>query len=177
MQPDQEAAYCEFVAARLQPLHRLAYLICGDWHRAEDAVQVALTKLYLEWSRADRVSTDAYVRRMVINALHDVHRRSWFRRERTHSPVPDQELPGPSSAVDERLVVLAALAKLPLRRRATLVLRFWEDLSVEQTAELMGCSAATVKSQTARALDTLRGLLPRPTADLLDGSTLEGTTP
>lgn len=169
MSPDQDAAYCEFVAARLQPLHRLAYLICGDWHRAEDAVQVALTKLYLEWARAERASTDAYVRRMVINALHDVHRRSWFKRERSHSPVPDH-LPAPAGASDERLVVLAALAKLPVRRRATLVLRFWEDLSVEQTAELMGCSTATVKSQTARALDTLRGLLPRPTSEPVEGS-------
>lgn len=171
MPPDQEAAYCEFVAARLQPLHRLAYLICGDWHRAEDAVQVALTKLYVDWSRADRISTDAYVRRMVINALHDVHRRSWFRRERSHSAVPDRELPPPGPASDERLVVLAALGKLPVRRRTTLVLRFWEDLSVEQTAELMGCSTATVKSQTARALDTLRGLLPHPTREHLEGTT------
>lgn len=170
MPPEQEAAYCEFVAARLQPLHRFAYLVCGDWHRAEDAVQVALTKLYLEWSRADRVSTDAYARRMVVNALHDVHRRSWFKRERSHSPMPDPELPAPAGASDERLVVLAALAKLPIRRRATLVLRFWEDLSVEQTAELMGCSTATVKSQTARALDTLRGLLPHPTSEHVEGT-------
>lgn len=171
MQTDQEAAYCEFVAARLQPLHRFAYLICGDWHRAEDAVQVALIKLYLNWSReADWISVDAYVRRMVVNALHDVHRRSWFKRERSLGPVPDRELPVPAGGSDERLVVLAALAKLPMRRRATLVLRFWEDLSVEQTAELMGCSIATVKSQTARALETLRGLLPSPASEPVEGN-------
>jgi RNA polymerase sigma-70 factor (sigma-E family) len=160
MRPDEEAEYREYVAARLRPLHRLAYLVCGDWHRAEDAVQVALTKLYLHWSRARRSATDAYVRRMVVNALHDMYRRSWTRREHPHDTVPEPEPANRTGASDERLVVLAALAKLPLRRRATLVLRFWEDLSVEETAQVMGCSTATVKSQTTRGLEALRGLLP-----------------
>lgn len=68
-------------------------------------------------------------------------------------------------------MMLAALAKLPTRRRATLVLRFWADHSVDETADIMGCSAATVKSQTARALSTLRDLLPHPLQDSLKGAT------
>ncbi|TWJ11447.1 RNA polymerase sigma-70 factor (sigma-E family) [Stackebrandtia albiflava] len=167
MRPSHETEYCEFVAANLIPLRRFAYLVCGDWHRAEDAVQTVLTKLYVDWHRTVRRDPQAYVRRMVVNALHDVHRRSWFRRERPAETLPDTAYDR-AEATEDRLVLLDALAKLPVRRRATLVLRFWEDRSIEDTARIMGCSETTVKSQTARGLHTLRDLLPNSMTERIE---------
>lgn len=172
MRRSDEAEFREFVSENLRPLRRFAYLMCGDWHRAEDAVQTVLAKLYVDWTRVTRRSPTAYAQRMVVNALNDVHRRAWFRREHLKDELPDR--PSTTDATntsDQRLMILAALAKLPTRRRATLVLRFWADHSVDETAEIMGCSAATVKSQTARGLSTLRNLLPNPLQDSLEGAT------
>ncbi|CAM3586317.1 SigE family RNA polymerase sigma factor [Stackebrandtia soli] len=171
MRRSQEAEYSEFVTANLVPLRRFGYLVCGDWHRAEDAVQTVFVKLYVDWNRANRRSPVAYAQRMVVNALNDVHRRAWFQREQLKEELPETFAPLDSDASDRRIVVLDALAKLPTRRRATLVLRFWADHSVEQTAEIMGCSAATVKSQTSRGLKSLRELLPNPLHESLEGIT------
>lgn len=171
MRRSHEAEFREFATANLVPLRRFAYLVCGDWHRAEDAVQTVLAKLYVTWSRQHRRSPVAYARRMVVNALHDVHRRAWFRREQLKETMPDGPIGDDTDASDRRMMVLAALAKLPIRRRATIVLRFWEDRTVEETAQIMGCSTATVKSQTARGLRTLRDLLPNVLSDSLEGVT------
>ena len=138
MRPSQEAEYREFVASNMASLRRFGYLVCGDWHRAEDAVQTVFVKLYTDWNKAQRRAIGPYSRRMVVNALHDIHRRGWFRRERTKEAVPDVAPPHPTEDSDERIVLLDALAKLPLRRRATLVLRYWEDHTVEETAQIMG---------------------------------------
>ena len=141
--PDTEA-YREFVSARMDQWRRTAYLLCGDWHTADDLVSTALVKLYRHWTRiAVMDNPEAYVRRMLLRAWLDERRRPW-RRE--HSRAADH------------LAVLGLLAQLPARRRAVLVLRYFCDLSVEETAEVLGCSTGTVKSQSARALDTLRGL-------------------
>ena len=156
---ETDAQYREFVVARVDSLRRFGYLLTGDWHRAEDAVQTALTKLYVVWTRASKLNTDAYVRRILVNVVNEDRRRAWFRRERvSHSPPePPPAASAESGAV--RLTVLSALAQLPNRQRAVVVLRYWEDRSIEQTAEIMRCSTGTVKSQSARALQTLRGLL------------------
>jgi RNA polymerase sigma-70 factor (sigma-E family) len=161
-----EREYRDYVAARMIGLRRIAYLICGDWHLAEDAVSAVLTKLYTHWAKATGSDNlDAYVRRMLVRSIVDERRRPW-RRER---PVafPVEERAAPPDPTEDRLVVRAALAALPPRRRAVLVLRFYEGLSVEETAAAMGTTTGTVKSQTARALAALRDGLP---GDLLDSS-------
>ena len=99
---------------------------------------------------------DAYVRRMLLRAWLDERRRPW-RRERATSVLPERA--APTVDTTNRLAILALLAELPARRRAVLILRYFCDLSVEETADALGCSAGTVKSQTARALDTLRARL------------------
>jgi RNA polymerase sigma-70 factor (sigma-E family) len=159
--PEAERDYGDFVVARSQALCRMAYLLCGDWHRAEDAVQTALAKLYVSWQRIrDRGAVDGYVRRVVVTTLIDEGRLARFRREalpgRLPEPAHGADLAGTTG---DRLAVLAALARVPPRQRAVLVLRYWEDQSVEQVAELLGCSPGTVKSQSARGLQTLRELL------------------
>jgi RNA polymerase sigma-70 factor (sigma-E family) len=142
----------------MQPLRRTAYLLCGDWHTADDLVSVALTKLYRQWRRISAMdNVDAYVRRMVLNAWFDERRRPWRRREQATADMPDRRLCSPDSA--QRIALLAYLAELPPRRRAVLVLRYFCDLSVEETADALRCSTGTVKSQTSRALETLRGRL------------------
>jgi RNA polymerase sigma-70 factor (sigma-E family) len=163
-----EAGFREYVQARMVRLRRIAYLICGDWHLAEDAVSVALAKLYLKWRRASEADNlDAYVRRVLVRSIVDERRRPW-RRE---SPVgfPMTGAVAPADEPEDRLAVRAALAGLPARRRAVLVLRFYEGLSVEETAAAMGTTSGTVKSQTARALTTLRELLPRDLARITGG--------
>lgn len=156
MTPQQEREFREYVKARRSALLRTAYLMCGDWHRSEDAVQTSLIKLYAAWSKAKLETADAYTRRILTNTLIDDYRRGWFRRERSYAELPEgvADEHGP----EERLAAVSALAKLPPRQRATLVLRFWEDLPVEETARIMRCSVGTVKSQTARGLQTLRDL-------------------
>lgn len=152
-----EASYREYVAHRMDGLRRTAYLLCGDWHTADDLVATALVKLLRHWPRVSAMEQpDAYVRRMLLRAWLDERRRPW-RREHATAAVPDRAA-GVADTTD-RLAILAQLAQLPPRRRAVLVLRFFCDLSVEDTAEALGCTEGTVKSQTARALETLRARL------------------
>lgn len=170
-----EASYREFVVTRRRALLRTAFLLAGDWHLAEDLVQDTLAKLYVAWRRVQRRDeVDAYARKVLLNAFIDTKRRPW-RRERTMAvtepgaPSPPGEpsavLSGSSGDPAERddptlrQRLLQTLAAVPPRQRAVLVLRFWEDLSVEQVAGLLNCSSGTVKSQTAKGLERLRGLL------------------
>jgi RNA polymerase sigma-70 factor (sigma-E family) len=149
------AGYREYVGGRLDQLRRTAYLLCGDWHTADDLVSTALVKLLRHWSRVSAMdNVDAYVRRVLLRAWLDERRRPW-RREQSRAQVPETAARAGYDVAD-RMAVLALLAELPARRRAVLVLRFFCDLSVEETAEALGCSSGTVKSQTARALDALR---------------------
>jgi RNA polymerase sigma-70 factor (sigma-E family) len=158
MRASAEAEYKEYVTARSHALWHTANLLCGDAHQAEDVVQTALLKLYVAWHRVERAENrDAYVRRVLVRCVIDEKRRGW-RRERSMEAVPESAAPE-GSDIGERDAVLQALARLAPRQRATLVLRFWEDLSIEQTAELLDCSPGTVRSQTARGLATLRGIL------------------
>lgn len=156
-----EASYGEYVGARRRMLLRTAFLLTGDWHAAEDLVQETLTKLYVVWRRVRRHDADAYARKTMLHAYIDSTRRPW-RREHVVDAVPDGVGggdPADGSDPETRRRLLAALAVVPPRQRAVLVLRFWEDLSVEQVAGLLGCSTGNVKSQTSRGLDRLREVL------------------
>ena len=153
-----ESDFRAWVLARREPLRRSAYLMCGDWFLADDLVQEAVGRVYAVWPRVSvRGAPDSYARRVVVNLLVDHRRRAW-RREVPHDELPDRADP---TAIDTsvRDDVMRALAEVPPRQRAVLVLRFWEDLSVEETASVMSCSTGNVKSQTSRGLANLRAAL------------------
>jgi RNA polymerase sigma-70 factor (sigma-E family) len=156
--------FTEFAAADMARLRRTAYLLCGDWHAAEDLTQVALTRTLLAWRRISRQeNAHAYAHRTLVNAY------LGQRRTRRSGEIPVGDLPdllGPSGTTDLRVVLLAALATLPPQARAVVVLRYWEDLSIDQVAEILRCSAGTVKSQSARSLKKLRETLGRSLPDL-----------
>lgn len=157
---DRDRAFAAYYTARVARVRGTAYLLCGDWHLAEDLTQTAFVKLYRVWRRVARFEAlDQHVRRIVVSAFLDEKRRPWRREYAAASPVdtPERAI----DAVDDRLVLRAALAELPARQRAVLVLRFWEDLSVEQVAEVLDAPVGTVKSQTARGLAALRRRLDR----------------
>jgi RNA polymerase sigma-70 factor (sigma-E family) len=154
---DQE--YTAFVDARRVRLRQTAYLLCGDWHMAEDLVQAALVKLYAAWPRVIREGgEDAYLRQILVRAHLDERRRPWRRRESSVPAIRDSPI---IEAVDlEGTDALrAAVFTLPPGQRAVLVLRYWLDRSVEETAADLGVSTGTVKSQTSRAVQSLRTLL------------------
>jgi RNA polymerase sigma-70 factor (sigma-E family) len=149
----------EFIAARLDSLRRTAFVLSRDWHTADDLVSETVIKLLRMWRRIDKdANPDAYVHRILINVWLDERRRPW-RRESPSVALPDTPRTDHARDAVDRITVLEQLARLPKRRRAVVVLRFYCDMSVEQTAEVLGCSTGTVKSQTARALDTLRTAL------------------
>ena len=162
MTPADEREYRDFVAARLEPLRRAAYLLCRDWHTADDLVSITIGKVYRHWRRvraADNV--DAYVRGVLTHAWLDERRRPWRREEPAAEPPERGTTAAPgAAAVAERLDLLTLLARLPRRQRAVVVLRFYCDLSVDATAEILGISAGTVKSYGARGLASLRLLMP-----------------
>ncbi|WP_155369764.1 SigE family RNA polymerase sigma factor [Catellatospora vulcania] len=158
---DRDGEFTAYCAARSETLRNTAYLLCGDWHLAHDLTQTALIKLYLAWSRVNRHGAlDAYARQVLVRVFLDERRRPW-RRERGVADPAVFDRPAHDPAIAERLAVRAALAEVPPRQRAALVLRFWLDLSVDQAAEALRCSPGTVKSQTARGLATLRAALER----------------
>ncbi|RRS01293.1 SigE family RNA polymerase sigma factor [Glycomyces terrestris] len=155
----QEAEFRAFTVAHRSALRRQAYLLCGDWFQADDLVQTALIRLFAAWKRVDPGGAPAYARRIVINVFFSHRRLAWVRRERASSETPPARPEAPPDDDGRLQEVIDALALLPQRQRATLVLRFCEDLSVEDTAAALGCSAGTVKSQTAKGLKRLREVL------------------
>jgi len=158
VQRSDEAAYREYVTLRMDVLRRTAYLLCHDWHTADDLVATTLARLYDRWRRAQQAEHfDAYVRAMLVNVYLDERRRPW-RREVSTDRVPETAAVAPPVA-GEHEDLLALVRALPKRRRAVLVLRFYLDHSVEETAEMLGISTGTVKSQTARGLETLRAAI------------------
>src|SRR5262249_54162189 len=163
----ERAAFAEFYSARRETVRRTAYLLCGDWHLADDLTQVAFVRVALAWQRIrDPAALDAFTRTCLMRVFLTEHRRSWRRRERALEPGLDVAA-RPREDVDLRMTLLPALRALPPRQRATIVWRYFQGLDVEQTAEVMGCTAGNVKSQTARALATLRRRLGPAAADLL----------
>jgi len=158
MRADADEEFAAYMAASAARLRRTAYLLCGDWQRAEDELQAALVKLYLAWNRLrSPEALDSFVRKTVVRQLIDEHRRPW-RREQPQADVPERAA-APPLPVEDRLAVRQALAQVPPRQRAVLVLRYYEDCDVAETARLVGCSEGTVKSQAARGLTRLRELL------------------
>lgn len=160
MRTVDDADFSAYVTARRNAVRRTAYLLCGDWHQADDLTQTAFVKLHGAWGRIrDRAALDAYVRSTLVRATVDESRRPW-RRERAVDAVPD--IPAPSdiaSTVADREMVHAALAAVPSGQRAVLVMRFFEGLDVSQTAKALQCSEGNVKSQTARGLAALKAAL------------------
>lgn len=160
---DRDKGFAAYFASKSGAMRGTAYLLCGDWHRAEDLVQTAFIKLYRAWNRISaHQKLDAYTRQVLVRTFLDETRRGFFRRESPTEEFADRSLPAPGG-VEDRMVLLHALAEVAPRQRAALVLRFWEDLSVEDTAKAMGCTPGTVKSQVARGLSAMRDLVPANT--------------
>jgi RNA polymerase sigma-70 factor (sigma-E family) len=145
--------FVEFAVAVSPRLRRTAFLLCGDWHTAQDLTQATLAKVFVAWRRINRQdAAPAYAMRTLLNTFLAGHRRR--SGEVLTAELPDRaaDLPAP----ELRLAVLEALATLPPSSRAVVVLRYWADMSVQETARVLGCSEGNVKSQSARALDKLR---------------------
>lgn len=160
----REDEFTDFVAARISALRQLAYLLCQDVHDADDLVQVAITRLYVHWHRVRVMDLpEAYMRTILAREFLRQRRSGWARKVSLTSELPDR--PGHGTDRDDAIDIGMAMAALPPRQRATLVLRFFCDLTVDQVAEVLGCTAGTVKSQTSKGLATLRLALV-PTASL-----------
>ena len=175
--PSSDREFSEFAAAAHSRLRNTAYLLCGDWERAADHVQEGLIRVYVAWPRLVRRGGElSYARKAVVSAFLDASRK----RSSTERPAePD---PGRASGEDvatqvsDRAALMAALARLPERQRACVVLRYFEDLDVRATAIALRCSEGTVKSQTSRALASLRSMFESASRDEL-AVIGEGTLP
>ncbi|GAA0985932.1 SigE family RNA polymerase sigma factor [Nocardioides aquaticus] len=144
-----------FVAARSSRLLRTAYLLTHDHALAEDLLQTALTKAWGAWDRVEG-QQEAYVRRILVTTYATWWRRRW-RGEHPTEHLPERPATRDATAtVDAQHDLWQAMERLPRRQRATVVLRYFEDLTEAQTADVLGCSVGTVKSQTSKALATLR---------------------
>ncbi|MFD0899065.1 SigE family RNA polymerase sigma factor [Actinomadura sediminis] len=161
MNREARESFAAFVAARSGSLIRTAYVLAGDQHAAEDLLQSALAKTAARWGRV-RDNPEGYVRRAMYNE--QVNR--WRRRRRESVVARPPELPSTGPDVDLRVTLERALLALPPRKRAVLVLRYYEDLPEREIAEIMGCSVGTVRSQAHRAIARLRELAPDLAAHL-----------
>lgn len=165
---DDAVAFETYFRARRDAVRRTAYLLCGDWHRADDHAQAAFVKLHRHWRRIrDRDALDAWMRRTLVHSIVDESRRPW-RRERFVDEMPADAGTVESGAdgVATRHVLVDGLRSVPPRQRAVLVLRFLEGLDVAGTAAALGCSEGTVKSQTSHGLAALRAVLGDALDDL-----------
>jgi RNA polymerase sigma-70 factor (sigma-E family) len=157
---DRDADFTAYLQARQARLLRTAYLLTGDRHQAEDLLQTSMAKLYLAWDRVrERGNIDAYARRILVNENNSLWRRPWKRREHVSDELPEA---GFHDSYDEGLgaAVWDIVSTLPRKARAVVVLRYYEQLSEAETAEVLGISVGTVKSQTSRALASLRQRTP-----------------
>ncbi|GAB4046240.1 SigE family RNA polymerase sigma factor [Catellatospora paridis] len=165
MSRESDGDFTEYVSARLERLHRTAYFMCGDTHTADDVVQATLLSLYGRWRHARSADNlDGYVYRIMTRRFLDLKRSRWS-RVFLRDTVPERPTPADDS-VEHRDSLIAALQQLPKGQRAILVLRYFSDLSVESTAQALGCSTGNVKSQCSRGLATLRTIMavPEPAA-------------
>jgi RNA polymerase sigma-70 factor (sigma-E family) len=162
MPDSSDGEYIAYVNGRIPALRRVAYLLSGDEHEADDLVQETVTKLYARWSRLAGVENlDGYVHTMLVRTFLDDKRRGWW-KVRLFGAAPEPP-PWRDGASEDRVVLRAALSQVPPRQQAVLVLRFLCDRPVSDVARILGCSEGTVKSQTSHGLATLRKLLPGPT--------------
>ena len=158
--PEEE--YREFVGSRAAPLHRTAYLLCGDWQLADDLVQETFVHVFRHWRRVQRADNrNAYVKRILVNEFNRHWRRYGGLTVGARASHPEVAIPDVSDGVINRTDLLRALLTLPARQRATVVLRYLEGMSERETAAVMRCSEGTVKSQSARALVSLKSFLDR----------------
>jgi RNA polymerase sigma-70 factor (sigma-E family) len=149
--------FADFAAAAAPRLRRTAFGLCGDWHTAEDLTQTALANVFVSWRRIScRDAAYAYASRTLVNAYLASKRRRHV-TELALGRLPDAAAPPQSPEL--RLMILEALAALPPKGRAVVMLRYWEDLSIDEVAGLLGCSPGNVKSQSSRSLSKLRELL------------------
>jgi RNA polymerase sigma-70 factor (sigma-E family) len=159
MRAELENEYVQYARACIARLHRIAYMLCGDAHRADDVVQETLASMYVRWPALRSVDNiDAYVRTMLVRSFLRERRRPWARVRLGGSPPEVGGDPG-GAAVEDRDRLVRALTRIPARQRAVLVLRFLCDMSVEDVASTLRCSAGTVKSQTSRGLAAMRRLI------------------
>lgn len=156
-----DARLAEYVRGQWPSLVRHATLLCGDPSEAEELVQSTLTRVALRWRFVnDKDNPDGYVRRALVRASIDSGKRR--RRERAVETLPERPTPDRTGDIDNGDQIRRALATLPPRQRAVLVLRYLDDATEAQVAEMLGCSVGTVKSQSARGLDKLRSLIESP---------------
>ena len=161
MDQRDEQEFAKYFAAKRDFVRRSAFLLCGDWHRADDLAQTAFVALHRKWNRIrDRAAVDAYLRKTLVRAAIDESRRPW-RRERQMDRLPE---PTPTEGrLDDRVAtrtdLVNGLRDVPPKQRAVLVLRYFEGLNVAAVASALGCSEGNVKSQTARGLAKLRTVL------------------
>ena len=158
--------FAEFVSARSAALHRAAYLMVGEVSLAQDLVQEALTKTYLAWPRLrDIGNAEAYTRKAITTTAISWFRRKSWSHERAHAELPEHGTAGHDEDVTQSTWLWEALLELPVRQRAAIVLRYYEDLSEAQTAEAMGCAVGTVKSQVSAGISKLRERLDDGSGD------------
>jgi RNA polymerase sigma-70 factor (sigma-E family) len=156
---ERDREFSAFVSAQRPVLVRLAaLLLTGDRAAAEDVVQTALTRLYVTWPKVRPDTLNAYARRSVVNAVIDDRRKLFRRRERSQAELPD--VTTVESRDVDQTAVIALLSTLPARMRAAVVLRYIEGLNAAETADALGCSEGTVRSQSARGLERLRAVFP-----------------
>jgi RNA polymerase sigma-70 factor (sigma-E family) len=168
---DAEREFSEYFRARRDAVRRTAYLLCGDWHRADDHAQAAFVALHRSWRKIrDRAALDAWMRRTLVRAVVDESRRPWRRERSTAEPVEVGAAAPASDGIATRHVLVDGLRSVPPRQRAVLVLRYLEGLDVAGTAAALGCSEGTVKSQTAHGLAALRTALGDALDDLAEGA-------
>lgn len=163
----REAEFEDYFRARRDAVRRTAFLLCGDWHRADDHAQSAFVSLHRHWrSIRDHAALDAWMRRTLVRAVVDESRRPWRRERSTAETVETGVVPAAAESVATRHVLVDGLRSVPPRQRAVLVLRFLEGLDVAGTAAALGCTEGTVKSQTAHGLAALRAVLGDALDDL-----------
>ena len=157
---DKDADFSAYMEARQPALYRTAYLLAGDHASAEDLLQNAFAKLYLSWDKIrDRGALDGYVRRVMVNENNSLWRRAWKRREHSTDTMPET---GVTDTYDDGMggVLWSYVQTLPPKQRAVIVLRYYEQLSEAEIADVLGISVGTVKSQASRALAGLRTRAP-----------------
>jgi RNA polymerase sigma-70 factor (sigma-E family) len=167
---DAEREFAAYFDARRDSVRRTAYLLCGDWHRADDHAQAAFVALHRSWRKIrDKGALDAWMRRTVVRAVVDESRRPW-RRERFTAETVEVAVAPAADGIATRHVLVDGLRAVPPRQRAVLVLRYLEGLDVAATATALGCSEGTVKSQTSHGLAALRAALGDALQDLAEGA-------
>jgi RNA polymerase sigma-70 factor (sigma-E family) len=171
MRKADEDRFREFARNNAKLLRRSAYLLCGDWHLADDLTQAALIKMHRAWPRVTRTDNPvSFARKTLLRCWLDERRKPWRRAERRDGEVPDGVRVDADLAqqLGTREELFLALAQIPPRQRAVLVLRFFESLSITEVAEALGCSEGTVKSQTSRGLAAMKAVIdPRTAATAL----------